>query len=303
MKRRGLGRGLEALLGARNLANEVRQSPQGPSLRMLDVSSIQPGRYQPRRFFSEEALRELADSIRVQGVIQPVVVRPLPQEEGHSAERFELIAGERRWRASQMAGLTQIPAVVRQMGEQTAFAVSLIENIQRQDLNAMEEAVALKRLIDAFSLTHKEVGEAVGRSRTSVANLVRLLDLVEEVQELLRMGHIEMGHARALLMLPSERQLEVAQAAIRQSLTVKATEILVRRLMDTDKTRRPREIDPNIGILQDELSNKLNAQVRVLHSAQGSGRLIIHYNSLDELDGIIQQMSNTRIDPDNDPLL
>ncbi len=303
MKRRGLGRGLEALLGARNLVNENRQSPPSAALRVLDISTIQPGRYQPRRHFDEAALRDLAESIRAQGVIQPIVVRPLPVEEGHASERYEIIAGERRWRASQIAGLGQIPAVVRQMPEETAFAVSLIENIQRQDLNAIEEAVALKRLIDTFSLTHKDVGEAVGRSRTAVANLLRLLDLVDGVQELVRMGHLDVGHARALLALPNERQLEVAQAVIRQALTVRATELLVRRLTETDHPPKTLQIDPNIEILQDDLSAKLNAQVRLLHSALGRGRLIIHYNSLDELDGIIQQISNTRIDPDNDPLL
>jgi ParB family chromosome partitioning protein len=249
------------------------------------LDQIQRGRYQPRRDFDEERLRELADSIAAQGVIQPIVVRPV--EPG----RYEIVAGERRWRASQQAGLDRIPVVVRDVTEQAALAIALIENIQRDDLNPLEEAGALRRLLDEFGLSHLQVAEAVGKSRSTVTNLLRLLDLEDEVKALLDEKRLEMGHARALLGLRGEQQMKAARQVVMQGLSVRDTERLIRRLQtdadDPPASHTEPAPDPNIRQLQDDLAERLGARVAIKHGSKGTGRLVINYNSLDELDGIL----------------
>ncbi|CAK0773857.1 putative chromosome-partitioning protein ParB [Gammaproteobacteria bacterium] len=313
MKRRGLGRGLDVLLGVASgereqsegqppkapmtgeMATEVvavvETLPTGPQLRQISVDRIQRGRYQPRVDLHQDTLEELAASIRVQGVVQPVVVRPLGD-----GSRYELIAGERRWRASQMAGLPEIPAVVRDVPDSAALAISLIENIQRENLNPLEEATALQRLVNEFSLTHEEAAQAVGRSRAAVSNLLRLLSLQPEVRTMVENGDMEMGHARSLLALEDrERQIEAARTVAGQELTVRETEELVRNLLadappppkEKPASERSRSVDPNIRRLQDDLAERLGAQVVFHHGVRGKGRLVIQYNSLDELDGIL----------------
>ncbi len=288
-RKRGLGRGLDALLGgsvaARPGGEPKTESPNEPDgeLRMLPVDLLQRGRYQPRTGMNSEALEELANSIRAQGVVQPIVVREL-----ETPGRYEIIAGERRWRAAQMAGQHEIPAIIRQVPDQAAIAMALIENIQREELNPMEEAQALQRLIDEFSLTHQEVAEAVGRSRAMVSNLLRLLSLNEDVKRLLENGDIEMGHARALLGLSGDQQSEAAHLVESKGLSVRETEQLVRRMTSGGKQRTtPSTSDPDIRRLQEELAEKLGAPVRLHHSSRGKGKLTIHYNSLEELEGIL----------------
>jgi ParB family chromosome partitioning protein len=267
--------------GAQQTAGAV--APSDVVLRKLPVESISRGRYQPRTTIRQEALEELASSIRAQGVVQPIVVRSVV------GGRYELIAGERRWRASQLAGLTEIPAVVRDVPDEAALAMALIENIQREDLNPLEEAQALRRLQQEFELTHQQVADAVGRSRAAVTNLLRLLDLGEPVQAMLVDGRLEMGHARALLALPAELQQEAAQQVQLQGLSVRETEDLARRLQQgpTPSGGGGGEIDPNIRALQDDLSQRLGAKIAIQHSASGKGRVVIQYHSLDELDGIL----------------
>jgi ParB family chromosome partitioning protein len=291
-KKRGLGRGLDELLGIGSVTTdkaEDREEKTGSqhSLRNLPVDVIQKGRYQPRHEIAQEALQELADSIRAQGVVQPVVVRPLSGQAG----KFELIAGERRWRASQLAGLHEIPAVVRDVPDQAAMAMGLIENIQREELNPIEEAAALQRLIEEFGLTHQETAEAVGRSRAAVSNLLRLLTLEPKVKMMLEEGRLEMGHARALLALLGSTQVQAAEVVVAKGLSVRETEHLVRRMQQPSKpkTTQP-ELDPDIRRFQAELSEKLAAKVQIQHSAKGKGKMIIHYNSLDELDGILEHI-------------
>jgi len=292
-KKRGLGRGLDELLGiasasAENKASPARgeSSPQG-DLRNLPVDVIQKGRYQPRHEIAQDALQELADSIRAQGVVQPVVVRPLAGQAG----KYELIAGERRWRASQLAGLHEIPAVVRDVPDQAAMAMGLIENIQREELNPIEEAAALQRLIEEFGLTHQETADAVGRSRAAVSNLLRLLTLEPKVKMMLEERQLEMGHARALLALLGSTQVQAAEQVVARGLSVRETEQLVRRLQQPVKPKKPsHDLDPDIRRFQDELSEKLAARVQIQHSAKGKGKMIIHYNSLDELDGILDHI-------------
>ena len=259
----------------------------GDRLVDLTLDQISPGSYQPRRQFDETALNELADSLKQQGLVQPILVRPY-------AGRYELIAGERRWRAAQIAGLATIPAIVRQLDDRSVAAVSLIENIQRKDLNALEEAHALQRLRNEFGMTQEAVAESVGRSRSAVTNLLRLLELHDEVKKLLEQGQIDMGHARALLPVPGQQQPKIAQQVIDKGLSVRATEALVREQFQgnkpkTDKQRKAgaRVDDPNIQSLERKLGDVLGAQVRVIQSAGGAGKLEISYNSLDELDGII----------------
>ncbi|MFB4203864.1 ParB/RepB/Spo0J family partition protein [Arhodomonas sp. KWT2] len=284
-KRRGLGRGLDALLGGMpENADEAEAQAARGELRKLPVDLIQRGRYQPRTEFDPAALQELADSIRAQGVVQPVVVRPLPEE------RFELIAGERRWRAAQLAGLTEIPALVRDVPDDTAIAVALIENIQREDLNPLEEATALKRLTEEFGMTHQGVADAVGRSRASVSNLLRLLELAPEVKTLIGERRLEMGHARALLGLPMADQARIAQQVAEKGLSVRETEALVRRYTEGTPRRETPAPDPNIRRLQDDLSGRLGASVAIRHGRSGKGRVVIEYNSLDELDGILEHI-------------
>ncbi len=288
VKKRGLGRGLDALLSSSAAATEP--SPEETSdkaLRELPLDLIQRGRYQPRTAMDAEALEELAASIRAQGVLQPIVVRPMS-----GTGRYELIAGERRWRAAQLAGLQDIPAVIRDVPDQAALAIALIENIQRENLNPVEEAHALHRLIDEFDMTHQQAADAVGRSRAAVSNLLRLLDLSSDVKNLLEHGDLEMGHARALLALNGDQQAQVARQVVAKGLSVRETEHLVRRLQRAAPDDRPGSpaADPDIRRLQDDLSAQLGAMVRIQHTARGKGRLVVHYNSLDELDGILNHI-------------
>ncbi|MBK8182519.1 MAG: ParB/RepB/Spo0J family partition protein [Candidatus Competibacteraceae bacterium] len=286
-KKGGLGRGLDALLGAGTAArNEGPDLTVRETLRSLSVERIIKGRYQARQDLREETLRELAESIRAQGVVQPVVVRALGDG------RYELIAGERRWRAAQLAGLREVPAVIREASDQAAIAMGLIENIQREDLSPLEEALGLARLIAEFELTHQQAAEAVGRSRSAVSNLLRLLELTEEVQGLLLERKLDMGHARALLPLPPPLQREAAQQVLLRGLSARETEELTRRLQQQQAVlpARTEALDPNIRSLQDDLSERLGARVRLRHDTSGKGRVVIHYNNLDELDGIIAHM-------------
>ncbi|TAJ92326.1 MAG: ParB/RepB/Spo0J family partition protein [Gammaproteobacteria bacterium] len=290
VKKRGLGKGLDALLG-QHAASDLAELDSANELRLLPVDLLQRSPYQPRRNFDPEHLRELADSIRAQGIVQPIVVRPVKQ-----GEKFEIIAGERRWRAAQQAGLHEVPAIVRNIDEQTAMCLALIENIQRQDLNALEEARAMSRLMVEFEMTHEAVAAAVGRSRSTVTNLLRLLDLNEKVKTMLEAGEVEMGHARAILGLPQADQLPVAQTVAKRALSVRATEALVRRQLaekpgkDKGATQRPGKPDPNIERLELDLSERLGNTVRINHSRSGKGSLVIAYNSLDELDGILSRI-------------
>lgn len=291
-KKRGLGRGLDALLGSGNLPEEPSfQEPGDGSeagVRTLPVDLIQRGRYQPRRDFNAESLQELADSIAAQGVVQPIVVRPVGDG------RYEIIAGERRWRASQQAGLGEIPVVVREVSDQTAMAMGLIENIQRDDLNPLEEATALHRLLHEFELTHQDVARAVGKSRTTVTNLLRLLELNEDVKTLVDQRRLEMGHARALLGLKGLVQSEAARQVVSRGLSVRETEKLVRRMQEGGSSTRPQKSapkpDPNIRHLQEELTQKLGARVTVQQGRGGKGKLVIQYNSTDELEGILEHI-------------
>ncbi|WP_295584219.1 ParB/RepB/Spo0J family partition protein [uncultured Lamprocystis sp.] len=297
-KKRGLGRGLDALLGATRLPpvsvaplSTERPSPVDPAspigerITRLPLEQIQRGRYQPRRDFDADALRELADSIAAQGVIQPVVVRPI------GADRYELVAGERRWRASQQAGLIDIPAVIRDCDELTAVAIGLIENIQRADLNPLEEAGALERLLTEFQLTHQQIAEAVGKSRTTVTNMLRLLELNPDVKTLVDHSQIEMGHARALLGLKGPAQSTAARQVVAGGLSVRETERLVRRLQQADEAppepNAKRDLDPNVRRLQDDLADRLGARVQIQQGTRGTGKLVIAYHSLEELDGIL----------------
>jgi ParB family transcriptional regulator, chromosome partitioning protein len=287
-----LGRGLADLLGARPAAAPVAplvSAPRGDELAKLPLDVLQRGRYQPRVDMHPETLAELADSIKVQGVVQPIVVRPLEGSNGQG-QRYEIIAGERRWRAAQMAGLQDIPAVIRHIPDEAAIAVALIENIQRENLNPLEEARALQRLISEFALTHVQAAEAVGRSRAGVSNLLRLLELPPEICELLEKRSLEMGHARALLALPQRRQqTEVGMLVAKKSLSVRETEALVRRLQapaaPAGESAAVR--DPNVERLERELADKLGARVAIQQAAGGRGKLVVSYNSLDELDGIL----------------
>ncbi len=301
-KKGGLGRGLDALLGAGAAAAAIRGETVSSgndsddavvnttpleTLRPLPVEQIQRGRYQPRQHFPEETLQELAASIRAQGVVQPILVRPL------GGDRYELIAGERRWRAAQLAGLREIPAVIREIPDQAAIAVALIENIQREDLNPLEEASALQRLISEFQLTHQQTADAIGRSRAAVTNLLRLLELSDEVQQWVRAGKLDMGHARALLPLTPALQREAAQQVLLRGLSARETEQLARRLQQSVDPAPPgKPADPDIRLLQDNLSERFGARVKLRHAASGKGCVMIHYNTLDELDGIIARVAS-----------
>ena len=290
VKKRGLGRGLDALLGgsqpaasAQQDANPAATTP-GPTT-SLAVDLIQRGRYQPRRNFDEDRLRELADSISAQGMVQPIVVRPVADN------RYEIVAGERRWRAAQMAGLADVPVVVRDVDDQSAMAMALIENIQRDDLNPLEEATALHRLLNEFELTHQQVAQAVGKSRTTVTNLIRLLELNTEVKDLLDQGAIEMGHARALLALSGRAQTEAATQVAAKALSVRETEALVRRLNQSKApVAAPVEQDPDVRRLLSDLTDRLGAKVALQQGAGGKGRLMISYNTLEELEGILDHI-------------
>ncbi len=282
-----------ALLGQPMPASEsdnITSLRTDEELQKLPIDLLQRGKYQPRIDMRQETLQELADSIRAQGLVQPIVVRPISEAGGGQPRRYEIIAGERRWRAAQLAGLHEIPAVIRHVPDSAAIAMALIENIQRENLNPLEEARALERLIEEFEMTHATAAEAVGRSRAAVSNLLRLLELTDEVKQLVEQREIEMGHARALLSLENRRQqTEVATLVAKKKLSVRETEALVKRLLTQPATtaEAPTREDPNIRKLASDLSEKLGAKVQVQHSATGKGKLVISYHTLDELDGIL----------------
>ena len=275
---KGLGRGLDALLGA-------EQAAPREALLTLPVGRIRPGKYQPRTRMDQQALAELAASIRSQGLIQPLLVRPVDRE------RYELIAGERRWRAAQMAGLEEVPALVREVPDEAALALSLIENIQREDLNPMEEAAGLQRLVDEFKMTHEQAADAVGRSRSATTNLLRLLKLAKQVQEMVMEGALEMGHARALLALDAARQIEAAHRIAAKRLSVRETEALVQSMLrGRPGARRAKKPDRDLARLEDELSGSLGTTVEIRPSKKGSGKLVVHYSSLDHLDELLKKL-------------
>ena len=293
-KRKGLGRGLDALLSNKAIADTAAADAEEPiaavdreELKHVPIELIQRGKYQPRREMVPDALEELAESIKAQGVMQPIVIRPI------TSDKYEIIAGERRWRATQLAGLDKIPAVIRHVPDEAAIAMALIENIQREDLNPMEEALALKRLQDEFELTHQEVAEAVGKSRTAVTNLLRLIALDNEVKKLLENGDIEMGHARAVLSLSAEQQRDVAQQVLSKGISVRQTEALVRRLQEEKNSGNKTQTatSPDLQKLEEGLAEKVGVPVMVQHSAKGKGKLIFKYNNLDELDGILAHLN------------
>lgn len=284
-KKRGLGRGLDALLG--NSTNTPASSnSESERLRDLPIESLQPGKYQPRSTMDKERLAELADSIRAQGLIQPIIVRPI------SRDRYEIIAGERRWRAAQLASLREVPCVVRETDDHAALAMALIENIQREDLNPLEEALALQRLIDEFQLTHQQTAEAVGRSRAAVSNLLRLLELPEAIRGLVEARRIEMGHARALLTLPVDQAVLLARQAAEESWSVREIERRVQALQrgQTTPALSPKKADADIQSLERELSELLSAKVAIQHGRGGRGKLVVQYFSLDELEGILERV-------------
>jgi ParB family transcriptional regulator, chromosome partitioning protein len=299
-KKPTLGRGLADLLGTSrpapaaasagnaNAPAAASAAPRDEELAKLPLDLLQRGKYQPRVDMRPETLQELADSIKAQGVVQPIVVRPV--EGAGPSQHYEIIAGERRWRAAQIAGLTEIPAVIRRIPDEAAIAVALIENIQRENLNPLEEARALERLINEFALSHQQAADAVGRSRAGVSNLLRLLELAPEVAERVEKRELEMGHARALLALSNRKQqIETALIVVKKSLSVRETEALVRRLQQspTSKVEEAANGDPNVNRLEQELADKLGAKVAIQHSSGGKGKLVVSYNSLDELDGIL----------------
>ena len=286
-KKSPLGRNLSSMLSKAALqhaADNAASEPSGrDSLRALPLDLISPGSYQPRSFFDADRLEELAESIRHQGVIQPVIVRV------SGDNTYELIAGERRWRAAQIAGIKNIPAIIREVPDEIAIAMALVENIQREDLNPIEEATALRRLVDEFRMTHQEAGDAVGRSRPAVSNLLRLLELSGEVRELVDARHLEMGHARALLTLEPSMQARAAREVVKKGLSVRETEQLVRRMKNPPE-RKTQALDPDIQHLQDKLAEKLCARVKLTHNASGKGKMVIAYHSADELEGILEQL-------------
>jgi len=282
-KKKGLGRGLTALLGNSDVEKMIEPTNES-ELRNIDVDLIYRGPWQPRTHFDEESLQELADSIAAQGVVQPIVVRQI------SENRFEIVAGERRWRASQKAGLSQIPAVVKTFSDQTAAAVSLIENIQRENLNPLEESTALKRLIDEFDMTHQQVADSVSRSRVSVSNLLRLQELNTDVKDLLATRAIDMGHARALLAITGSEQSEIAKEVAKKKLSVRETESLVRKILKPSAKPVATKKDPDIKQLEVRLSESLGTPVLIRQKSKGKGCLEISYASLDVLDGILSKI-------------
>ncbi len=284
VRKSGLGKSLNALLGGGQSVTATKEDVKssGDSLRQMPVEFLQPGVYQPRRVMDDTALAELSESIRTQGIIQPIVIRAVANN------RYEILAGERRWRAAQLAGLAEVPVIVRTISDEAAMAVALIENIQREDLNPLEQAVALQRLQDEFKLTHEDIAHAVGKSRTTVTNLLRLLNLRIEVRDLIDSGDLEMGHARALLSLTGHQQVEAARTVVAKQLTVRDTEALVRALLSPKTSAKPvQKIDPNIASSEREIGERLGAHVKIMHQPKGSGRLVISYNSVDELEGIL----------------
>jgi ParB family chromosome partitioning protein len=294
MAKKRLGRGLDALLSKPTIAMSRPEiaDDSNEGMKNIPLELLQRGQYQPRVDMRQDSLQELAESIQAQGVVQPIVARPIGKKDG--TQRYEIIAGERRWRAAQMAGLSDIPAVIRDVPDEAAIAMALIENIQRENLNPLEEARALDRLIREFDLTHAEAAKAVGRSRASVSNLLRLQDLAEKVKPLLEDRQLEMGHARALLAISSaSQQFDAARQVIKKGLSVRETEKLVKNLLGDDGARPKKKTpaqDADIRRLEIEISEKLGAKVRVEHNAKGAGKLVIDYNSLDELDGILKHI-------------
>ncbi|MBB1488342.1 ParB/RepB/Spo0J family partition protein [Oceanospirillum sediminis] len=301
-KKRGLGRGLDALLGSGmntaratekvSVAPETTENPgrHAPSehldgqMKHLPVEFLCRGRYQPRRDMDQDSLEDLASSIRAQGIMQPIVVRPV------TGEKFEIIAGERRWRAAQLAELDQVPVIVRDVSDDAAIAMSLIENIQRENLNPVEEAIALQRLQQEFELTQQQVADAVGKSRSAVTNLLRLLALSDDVKKMLEYGDLEMGHARALLSLEASQQSDIARQVVAKSLSVRQTEALVRKLQQTEKEQPVQQHSADVEQLERRLGDRLGAAVQIRHNQKGKGKLVISYSSLDELDGILSHI-------------
>jgi ParB family chromosome partitioning protein len=277
MKPKGLGRGLDALLGG-----DV--TPPREALLTLPVTRIRPGRYQPRTKMDQQALAELAGSIRAQGLMQPLLVRPVDRD------RYELIAGERRWRAAQMAGLEEVPVLVREVPDEAALAMSLIENIQRENLNPMEEAAGLERLIEEFRMTHEQAADAVGRSRSATTNLLRLLKLAKPVQEMVMEGALEMGHARALLALDGARQIEAGNRIAARGLSVRETEALVQTMLRGPGQRRRREADRDVARLEEEVAERLGTTVEIRPGRKGSGKLVLHYSGLEHLEQLLKKL-------------
>jgi ParB family transcriptional regulator, chromosome partitioning protein len=291
-KRRGLGRGLDALLtkpaddSAENAGDKSEPTSKNAELQNLPIEQLHPGKYQPRKDMSAEALDDLSNSIKSQGIIQPIVVRPVSE---HS---YEIIAGERRWRAAQLAELDLVPCLIKHVPDEAAVAIALIENIQREDLNAMEEAIALERLLIEFELTHQEVADAVGKSRTAVTNLLRLNNLNSEVKTLLEHGDIEMGHARALLALDNDIQTNTARVVVAKELNVRETEALIKKVQQPAKEVVEKPVDPNTKALEQNLSEKLGSNVSISHNKKGKGKLVISYSDLSELDGIVSRFNS-----------
>lgn len=294
-KKRGLGKSLDILLStvkttttpvAQATTTGVGQAIERPSfldgdLTRLPIEILQRGKYQPRRDIQPEALQELADSIRAQGILQPLVVRKV------ESSNYEIIAGERRWRAAQLAGLSEVPVIIRNVPDEAAMAMALIENIQRENLNPIEEAIALQRLLEEFQLTHQQIAEAVGKSRTTITNILRLIQLHTDVQRMLECGDLEAGHAKVLLALAGPAQLQAARLVVSKELSVRETEQLVKRLQHPTAPMIKKDPGPDIRHLQQKLSDQLGAAVEIQHGQKGKGKLIIQYNSLDELDGIL----------------
>jgi ParB family chromosome partitioning protein len=289
IKKRGLGRGLDALLGNVNDADAPVAVMDKEKLLILPIEYLKSSHFQPRKDFDQARLQELADSISAQGVIQPLVVRPLGEN------RYEIVAGERRWRAAQLARLHDIPVVVRDVSDQSALAIALIENLQREDLNPLEEAEALKRLQEEFSLTHQQVADAVSKSRATVTNLLRLNDLHPEAKDLLQKGEIEMGHARAILSLDAQQQGELAKKVAATHLTVRETEALVRKLQEEANSAHQQPVkvrDPDIARLEERVTQSIGAKAEIKHGENGSGKLIISYDSLEHLEGVLERLGN-----------
>jgi ParB family chromosome partitioning protein len=280
LNKRGLGRGLDALLG------DVSRNEERHQLHTLPIEYMQRGKYQPRKDINPEKLQELVDSIRAQGIIQPIVVRRIARD------KYEIVAGERRWRAAAQAGLQEVPVVIKEIDDRSAMAIALIENIQREDLNPLEEAEALRRLLDEFEMTHQHIADAIGKSRTTVTNLLRLIDLHADVKKLLINKQLEMGHARALLSLDGLRQVAAANKIAKEGLTVRAAERLVKESQAEPTIKKIRVIDNDTLRLQQDLTAKLGAKVFIDHKENGAGKLVIAYSSLEELDGIIEQIGN-----------
>jgi ParB family chromosome partitioning protein len=293
-KKKRLGRGLDALLSKPVADTPAVTGHEVDTLQKIPVELLQRGEYQPRVDMRQDTLENLANSIKSQGIVQPIVARPLKKKNGKT-QRYEIIAGERRWRAAQMAGLADIPAVIRDIGDDAAIATALIENIQRENLNPLEEAKALERLIREFRLTHQEGADAVGRSRAAVSNLLRLLDLSDKVKPMLESRQLEMGHARALLSISDKtQQFDAARQVVKKGLSVRETEQLVRRVLSNQAGKKTKtdSVGPNADIrrLEIDISGKLGAKVKIAHTKKGAGKLVINYNSLDELDGILKHI-------------